>query len=234
MRKRSLLTVAIFGLILATVAFAFPGQTACAMIGVSGLETLSDGTRVQTSSTSVERLQIFELQQQAKARITKAFGLPRAKPTIIFLKDPSAFFPFRFNGYGSTHTIGSRACVIIGPEGTNLNVVAHELMHAELFDRVGVWRKLTAIPAWFDEGVAMQVDFRPAYDLKQPIKNLDAVKRLKSSNQFNAGNNEQLTEHYALAKAIVAKWLSKVGVSNLYSNLEHIREGKDLELVFNP
>lgn len=80
----------------------------------------------------------------------------------------------------------------------------------------------------------MQMDFRSAYDLKQPIKNLVAVEKLKSSNQFNAGNNEQLTEHYALAKAIVAKWLTKIGVSNLYSSLDQIRDGEDLEFVFNP
>ncbi len=234
MRKRILLAVAILSLILATAALAFPGQTACVMIGISGLDTLSDGTRVQSSSTNVERLQILKLLQQAKARITKAFGLPRAKPTIIFLKDTHALFPFGLNEYGSTQTIASRACVIIGPQGTNLNVVAHELMHAELFERVGIWRKFTAIPAWFDEGVAMQMDFRSAYDLKQPIKNLVAVEKLKSSNQFNAGNNEQLTEHYALAKAIVAKWLTKIGVSNLYSSLDQIRDGEDLEFVFNP
>jgi hypothetical protein len=124
--------------------------------------------------------------------------------------------------------------VMIGPQGTNLNVVTHELMHAELSERVGMWRRLTMIPAWFDEGVAMQMDFRSEYDLKRPNNNLASVKTLRSISQFNAGHDQQITQHYAFAKAIVAKWLTKIGFSNLYPSLERIRAGEKLEVVFSP
>jgi hypothetical protein len=235
MRKRVFIVVAIFCLVIITVAFALPSTSACVMlIGFSGLETLSEGTRVQAQSTASERLQVLELQQQAKARITKTFGSPRVKPIVIFLKNPPAFFPFPLNEYGSTQFVGTRACVIIGPQGTNLNVVTHELMHAELYERVGMWRRLTMIPAWFDEGVAMQMDFRSEYNLKQPSNDLASVQTLRSNSQFNAGNDQQLTQHYAFAKAIVAKWLTKIGFSNLYSSLERIRAGEKLESVFEP
>jgi hypothetical protein len=235
MRKRVFIVIASFCLLIISVAFAFPGASSCVMlIRFSGLETLSDGTRVQGQSTNLERLQVLELQRQAKARISKTFGSPRAKPIVVFLKNRPAFFPFLFNEYGSTQSVGTRACVMIGPKGTNINVVTHELMHAELFERVGMWRRLTMIPAWFDEGVAMQMDFRSEYDLKQPNNDLASVQTLKSNSKFNAGNDQQLTQHYAFAKAIVAKWLTKIGFSNLFSSLERIRVGEKLEGVFSP
>jgi hypothetical protein len=234
MRKRVFAAVAIFCLLIVMAAFAFPGASACTLVEFSGLETLADGTRVQRQSTNSERTQMLELRQQAKARIGKTFGSPRAKPIVVFLKNPAAFFPFGFSEYGSTLFVGTRACVMIGPKGANLNVVTHELMHAELYERVGMWRRLTMIPAWFDEGVAMQMDFRSEYNLKQPSNDLASVQTLRSNSQFNAGNDQQLTQHYAFAKAIVAKWLTKIGFSNLYSSLERIRAGEKLESVFEP
>jgi hypothetical protein len=234
MRKRVLAVVAIFCLFIVGAGFAFPGASACMLVEFSGLETLSDGTRVQRQSTIAERSRMLELRQQAKARISKTFGSPRAKPIVVFLKNPAAFFPFGLSEYGSTLFVGTRACVMIGPKGTNLNVVTHELMHAELSERVGAWRRLTMIPAWFDEGVAMQMDFRPQYDLKRPNDDLASVQTLKLISQFNAGNDQQITQHYALAKAIVAKWLTKIGFSNLYSIFDRIRVGEKLEGVFKP
>ena len=30
-------------------------------------------------------------------------------------------------------------CIFIGPKGRNADVVAHELVHAEVFERVSLW-----------------------------------------------------------------------------------------------
>jgi hypothetical protein len=238
MRKRivlaSIATIIVLGM--ATLALAFPGTTACALIEFSGLETLPNGTRIQPSSSETERQAILEIEAQAKTRIEKMFGAPRAKPLVVFLNNPASVFTFTSNGYGSTLFVGSRACVILGPDGTNVDVVAHELLHAELSERVGPWRRSSEIPAWFDEGVAMQVDFRSCYNSIQTVDatELAPLRTLRSMDQFNAGNDEEITRHYARSKRAVAQWLERIGRSNLYSRLERIRAGERFEVVFGP
>ena len=238
MRKRIVLAsiATIIALGTATLAFAFPGMTACALIEFSGLETLPNGTRIPSSSTNAERQAILEIQTQAKTRIETMFGAPRAKPLVVFLNNPTTVFTFKSNSYGSTFFVGPRACVIIGPDGTNVDVVAHELLHAELFARVGPWRRFREIPAWFDEGVAMQVDFRSRYDSSQAVDatELASLRTLRSMDQFNAGNDQEITRHYARSKRAVAQWLEKIGRSNLYANLERIRAGESLDGVLGP
>jgi hypothetical protein len=238
MRKRIILAsiAAIIVLGTATLAFAFPGSTACALIEFSGLEMMPDGTRIQPSSTNAERQAMLEIQTQAKTRIENMFGAPRAKPLVVFLNNPATIFTFKSNGYGSTHFVGPRVCVILGPQGTNVDVVAHELLHAELSERVGPWRRSSEIPAWFDEGLAMQVDFRSRYDSSQAVDatELASLRTLRSMDQFNAGNDEEITRHYARSKRAVAQWLEKIGRSNLYVRLERIRAGESLDSVLGP
>jgi hypothetical protein len=220
MRKWTILAsiAALIALGTATLAFAFPGGTACALIEFSGLETLPDGRRIQTSSRNTERQAILELETQAKTRIANMFGTPRAKPLVVFLNNPATIFTFKSNGYGSTFFVGPRACVMIGPQGTNVDVVAHELLHAELSEQVGPSRRSSEIPAWFDEGVAMQVDFRSRYDSSQAVDatELASLQMLKTNNQFNAGNDEEITRHCARSKQAFAQWLEKIRRSNLY------------------
>jgi hypothetical protein len=238
MRKRIVLAgvAMIIALGTVTLAFAFPGTTACALIDFSGLETLPNGTRIPSSSTNAQRQAILEIQTQAKTRIEKMFGAPRAKPLVVFLNNPATIFTFKSNGYGSTYFVGPRVCVILGPQGTNVDVVAHELLHAELFERVGPWRRSSEIPAWFDEGLAMQVDFRSRYDSGQAVDTteLASLRTLRSIDQFNAGHDEEITRRYARSKRAVAQWLEKIGRSNLYSRLERIRAGESFQTVFGP
>jgi hypothetical protein len=161
-------------------------------------------------------------------------ALPALGRRSWFLQDSKVFWPLHFNDYASSHFIGSRACIVVGPKGRNVDVVAHELMHAELFERVGYWHRFTEIPAWFDEGVAMQVDFRPRYSVPEQKGSLGGtgfVRDLKSYRQFFRGDGEQLTQHYAAAKAEVARWLTNVGRHELYERFERIRAGEGFNAV---
>ena len=228
-RKRTLLATcsAAIGFGVATLAVAVPGATACALVEVRGLDSLSDGTLVESGSSAQDRFGSLDLVSDARARIERTFGAPRAEPIVVFFQDPRLFWPLKLNAYGSTSFVGTRVCIMIGPKGRSLDVVAHELMHAELFERVGYWRKFTQIPAWFDEGVAMQVDFRPNYDLpkSEPV-DTTYVRQLASARQFFQSNDEQLTRNYASAKAEVSHWIAGVGAESLYQRFERIRKGE--------
>ena len=217
---------------MASLVFAVPGATACAFVGAYEFESLPDNTLVEPQSSSRNRSEILELLSDARERIETTFGVARATPIVIFLKNADAFWPLSLNAHGSTSFFGSRTCVIVGPKGQSVDIVAHELMHAELADRVGYWRRLIEIPTWFDEGVAMQVDFRPRYDLpsNMPV-NTNYVRSLETAHEFFQASGSGLVQNYASAKFEVAYWLSGVGKQNLYQRLERIKNGEQFDTV---
>jgi hypothetical protein len=209
-----------------TFAFALPGPTACLLIGVAELHKLSDGSLTESES-EVDQQRYVQLTRDARVRIESTFGTVESKPILVFFDRPEGFGPFRLNAYGSTQFIGSRACVLVGPKGQNIDVVAHELMHAEIHHRVGYLKRFLQLPTWFDEGVAMQVDYRPRYSLSpQDAQKTAYVRDFTTYSTFFKGDDQALRRNYASAKHEVASWLSKVGSTSLYSRLQRMRDGQ--------
>ncbi|MES2818759.1 MAG: hypothetical protein V4812_07250 [Pseudomonadota bacterium] len=228
-RTRSVVAALIATTVAAVLALivAAPGTAACALVEFSGFEAVSDGVFADRDSSPQQRRQIAELLSAARSRITQTFGAPRAEPLVVFYDAADGIGPFRLNGYGSAEFFGDRACVLVGPKGRNVDVIAHELMHAELFERVGYWRRFREVPIWFDEGVAMQVDHRAQYDFSDPSSvEVSQVRQLESVRQFVAGDEQQLTWNYAAAKREVVQWLAQVGERNLYRRLDRIGAGE--------
>lgn len=216
--RRTFLATAlvVIGLGLAVYAYANPGVAVCAIAGGE-----------QKYSAAFD-----QLISESRVRIKNTFGAPGAKPIVVFFNDANAFWPLRLNEYGSTQFIGSKVCVLIGPKGQNIDVVAHELMHAEIAAQVGYWNRLTRLPVWFDEGLAMQVDFRPQYVLRDGAGvSTRYVKKLRSISEFFVPGNIFLTKNYASAKAEVALWVAAVGNKSVYSQLERVRVGEPFDVV---
>ena len=235
-RNIFLIFILVLGILTPTFVFAFPEATNCATILLrqDKLESFGNGVLFEKSISTTERMAFLKTVMQSRERISQQFGQPIAQPIIVQLRDPNALTPFKSNLYASSLFVGSRTCMIVGPKGANIDVVSHELMHAELHHRLGWWRSLIDLPSWFDEGVAMQVDFRPRYQLsKQEVVKGEthAVRELRSANQFQHGNDQELTFHYAAAKAEVATWLSSLGNQNLYTSLERLRAGESFDTV---
>jgi len=194
--------------------FSYPAMAAC--------------VAVRDNSLSPDHI---ELLQQARLRIESKFGSLQSKPSIYFFDQENEYWPLRLNAYGSTSFLGYKTCVAIGPKGQNVDVVAHELMHAEIEKRVGYWGRALRIPVWFDEGLAMQVDFRERYDIKN-FKQTDNVTALISSSDFYSANRETLTYHYAAAKEEVSTWLSRYDDSKIYDVLSEIGRGTSFNSVW--
>lgn len=212
-------------------AIANPGAAVCATSNVMPLSRLADGTLVESRSLDLDQqAAVQHLLSGAKGRIGEIFGEPQSAPTVVFFNSSESFWPFRLNEYGSTQVIGAKTCVLIGPKGRNIDVVAHELMHAEIADRVGILARFTDLPTWFDEGLAMQVDFRPEYSGAGRV-NLKSVRALTSANEFFVPVPSQLTSNYAAAKAEAALWTKRVGRSSVYAQLERLRRGESFESV---
>lgn len=212
-----------------TSARAFSGPTACMFVGVADLHALPDGSLTDSASPD-EQDRYVRLTLESRERIANTFGEPKAKPILVYFSRPDGFGPFKLNAFGSTQFIGSRTCVMIGPEGQNIDVVAHELMHAEIHERAGFWNRFMKIPTWFDEGLAMQVDFRPKYLLAaEDAHAIDEVRQLTSFSSFFNGGEKVVVSNYAKARVLVADWIAKVGKASVYQQLHQLRDGQSVE-----
>lgn len=179
---------------------------------------------VSPETSEIQKKELLRLIQEAKNRINKKFGSYSALPIIISSQNKSKPRPYSNNSYGSTDFTLNKAYIVLGKNGHNLDVVSHELIHAELFQRVGYFNRWLEIPVWFDEGAAMQVDFRKKYMITP--ENKESIKKLKTGRQFFAGN---LTAHYSLAKYEVETWLKSYGNEAFYKLLNEVKNEKTFE-----
>jgi hypothetical protein len=230
-RQALLFAIGTAAALVATAAIALPGPTACALVGMAGLNVLGDGIATDSKSEADHRRYI-QLVRDARARIEVTFGTPESRPIVVIFNRADGFGPFKLNGYGSTQMVGSRACVMVGPKGQNIDVVAHELMHGELHYRVGPLQRFMQVPTWFDEGIAMQVDYRSRYLLPpQEVVDSGYLRTLTTASSFFVGDDEALTRNYASAKAVVASWVATVGPATLYPRLLRLKSGESFSEV---
>ena len=212
MFKRLLITICIFVIITGLAVNAYPGEAVCTVAS-------------EKSDFSITQKQLL---QKAKGRIEAMFGKLESKPVVVFFESQDSFWQLQLNEYGSTSFLGSKTCIIIGPKGQNADVIAHELMHAETEHRIGYWRRWLELPIWFDEGLAMQVDYRERYNLPKDA-DTSYVRQLDSISDFSVSDRERLTNHYASAKYEVGIWVSKIGADSVYTQLNRISEGLSFE-----
>ena len=208
------------------VVLAQPQATACALINYRGLDEVATGILASSDVPIGQRLDFVRLYTLARFRIANTFGAPRAAPVIVVASTEALrqHFPGA-SSYASTIFVPFRACVIVGPNGHDVNILAHEQLHAEIHHRVGHWYRLRHIPTWFDEGLAMQVDFRERYvwSLQSGAVDSGTVRLWISKSQFFSGDDEELTRHYAMAKEEVRLWVQEVGRENVYGFLGRVR-----------
>lgn len=153
-----------------------------------------------------------ELIESARRSVREQFGTVNSKP-IIACVDRSLF------GYKVSHgetnfTPGLPSVILIGSEGMETSVVAHEWAHAEFARRIGIINKVIFIPTWFDEGLAMQVDLRDEY-------NLEAYANYRLQNKYRSVELADISAsefyaagdlgryHYAFSRCVVGEWLQK-------------------------
>ncbi len=228
--KRTVLSLlAVLVALDALFALTQPGATACLMVDALGLHSLQDGLLSTATSPDI-RKKHMQMVVDARTRIAQRFGPVTAQPIIVFF-GRKGVGPFSLNEFGSTQFIASRACLMIGPMGETVDIVAHELMHAEIHHRVGSIKRLVEVPTWFDEGIAMQVDDRASYDL--PLEDYANAKNVRelSHPAFFSDDEPTAVANYARAKHLVRTWLNEVGATSLYERLDRMGNGSSLEEI---
>jgi hypothetical protein len=228
------ISIAIIGLVCVGMAiFLITSREAIAsaMIGMSDFKKIAPDIYFEPGAPQGEEEKFLALCKAAKERISTTFGEYTAQPILIV--GYSEKMRRYGNGYGTSHFFLGKSFVVIGPKGLNVDVIAHELAHAELFHRIGFWKRMTQIPVWFDEGMAMQVDNREAYDIEKfQGTTLPGKEKLWWAMQFTSGDGNALMLNYVASKDIVKKWYAGQKPSRFYELLNHIKQGMSFDEAF--
>ncbi len=228
MRIIKIVTVLLF-LTVFGVGYAYASVVRLALIEYSGFRDIGNNVYLSKSLPEGAEQKILSLLESARQRITVRYGKPVALPVTVVLGNKREQERYGLNGPPGKFLFAPWGnYLLLDFEKANIDVTAHELVHAEIVSRVGYLRRQFDIPTWFDEGAAMQVDYRKKYTYLDPIDQGEFTRliSLDKPDKFWSGDKNQNIDNYRKSKAAVAKLL-KISDKNLYSMLEKIEHGDD-------
>ena len=167
----------------------------------------------------------------AKSRVAVIYGGFTARPVIIASDEPDSVrqYGVDLGGTALSHITLAGSYIVLGPKGMNPDVISHELSHAELACRIGVFNRLK-IPAWFDEGLAMQLDYRPQYqesEWRRITKDGRLVPDMATIAKPERFYDSETADHYILAKHELRLWLARAGKKGLGELIMELKTGAD-------
>ena len=175
---------------------------------------------------------LHSLLADARARVEDFYGSREAEPVIVLSNDPKISarlgeketYTYRFPKY--------RSYICISEEYCNIDILAHELTHADLHSRLGISLAMK-VPRWFDEGIATQNDWREKYDLnKWDSSNAVALEDMDTSAEFYAGTPEERHERYLSAKRELAAWMETHHREGLLALIDELKNGADFDTAY--
>lgn len=178
---------------------------------------------------------LIAMTAEARARVGGYFGDIRSDPTLILCDDARKLR--RLGGDHDTHTVmagGAHSYISLSSEWLNVDVLAHEITHAETHARVhrgGVAFSLP-IPVWFDEGLAVQNDTREQYSLAAweeftaQGSDIPGMGTYDTAAKFYGGQPEDRRRNYCLAAHEVSFWVEQNGKDALMTLLDQVGAGE--------
>lgn len=220
----------------ASAAYLYPALAAAACPGCYGLERIAPGLLVESDMPAgvQERLKVDVSNSEAVVRAY--FGGFGGHPLIIACASEEC--DRRLGGRGAramAYSTPFGTVIRLSPRGLNALIITHEFSHVEVHRRVGVWKIMTsAVPAWFDEGIAVIVSNDDRY-LKPNASGPDRCIRDSglplpdSAFQWAplSGKDPLL---YADAACRVLHWMDvHGGKTGLIATLDALAAGQDLQ-----
>ena len=187
------------------------------------------------------RQEPLEMIEQARDRVRTFFGeLHFQDETILIICDDGKLTRKLGEDHGTdivsfpaeAHTI------CISDEYLELDILAHEITHAELRSRLSA-KAQKAIPTWFDEGLALQNDYRERYSEAQWIaqtdngKNTVALEDMDTPAEFYAGEAEDRRFRYLNAKHELDGWMTVHGQQGLLELFDKLNGGADFTTAYD-
>lgn len=188
---------------------------------------------------------------EARQRIVGFWGQQLGNATIIVCQTPAQYQDFCHSNEGAGCSIGTpwgESFIVLNPYGLDPDVIAHEMCHDELYTRLGWWRLTQQIPQWFNEGLALMVDYRFVNTQDSIQRYIDyktewsyrahnqedvlELSDIKNASGFFGGDQSQVMLAYMTAGMEVSRWLSVQPRHALVGLVNELNEGKKFETVY--
>lgn len=155
---------AIFIIITSVLLFAwlFPQFLRCFFVEYDSFQEIKPNIFVEEKTTKKQQDSLLKYVESAEKRLKTFWGSKNGHAKIIFCKNPTTYQKYAKTTEGAGFSIGTPlgSWIILNQDGLNIDVIAHEMCHDELMTKLGWWKTKTEIPTWFDEGLALMLDYR--------------------------------------------------------------------------
>ncbi len=143
-------------LLIGGATLACPAMAAYACPRCYGLVPVSPGLYVEAAMPLADRTALRATIAGAEAQVAAFYGSFDRRPTVLACATEAC--DRRLGGRGARATTFGTWFIRLSPRGLDATIVAHEFSHVEFHARVGELRLISgAVPAWFDEGLAVIV-----------------------------------------------------------------------------
>jgi hypothetical protein len=222
MKKRVLAGLLLLCAATAVCAVKMKPVAGCYLARLSGLNEIAPNVFADGAFTAEERERLLKDLDAARLRVEAFLGPLRAFPRVMT--------GAKFRGT-VTHRTPLCDCITLGPAGRNVDVIAHEMAHTELTARIGHIRQVLSVPTWFDEGVAMHVDYRAPFGedmyaartgngrTAPKLADIDTARKFHKRGYVS----------YLTARHEFERWYARAGRGGLCALFESLRAGGDFE-----
>lgn len=185
--------------------------------------------------------EILDLIERAEERVRAFFGDLRFSDETIFVICDDERLTRKLGEDHAAVTISfpvEKHYICVSDEYLELDILAHEITHAELRARLTA-KAQGKIPTWFDEGLAVQNDYRERYGEEQWIaqtengKRIVALEDIDTPAEFYAGTAEDRRFRYLNAKHELGIWMASHGQQGLLELIEKLNGGADFNTAYS-
>ncbi|WCN08729.1 hypothetical protein [Marinomonas mediterranea] len=232
MKTMKIVTALLF-LVVFGSGYAYANLVRLALIDFSDFRKIEDNVYLSKSLPKDAEKKTLALLENARQRIAAKYGDPVASPVTVVLGNKKEQERYGLNGPPGTFLFAPwGGYLLLAFDKAEIDVTAHELVHAEIFSRVGYFKRQFEIPTWFDEGAAMQVDYRKKYTSFNAIDQAEFTQliSLDTPAKFWTSDKNQNIDNYRKSKAAIAKLFISTD-EKLYSLLEQIKSGEGSTVI---
>lgn len=172
----------------------------------------------------------------ADARILEFYGNVEYHPRVLICYTQACIQKIG-GGDSASGSVGAFV-LLLGPKGIDVIDITHELSLVEVSGRIGMYRSVMgAVPAWFDEGVAVVASDAPEFVAMQGVNQRGCLHA--STGDLPADKTkwiEEASEYpfiYAQAGCRVARWMAARGGSHAVIRLlAQVAKGRTFERAY--
>lgn len=240
-RKRYVIIIVILTLLLAPIMFfQFTSLGYRMSVPYRSFTQRTDHVYVANDySGSIDELD--SIVDQATKRVNDFWEGTKSNPVIIICDNPKTLK--KLGGDHDTATVvflKAYSYISLSSEYLNVDVLAHEMTHAELHSRLYEGKlPQSLVPAWFDEGVATQNDYRTKYndeawqEATQNGLTITDFSSIDTYPKFNKGESADRVYRYIISRHEVKEWIERNGVDGLIELISSVNKGENFDELYN-